>query len=236
MAREHFGAGDPLGQSLVIDLGGPVTATIVGITGDVRVFGQAADAPPLVYLHARQRPAPYMQLVVKSAAPVEDVSSIIRREVLALDPEMAVARIDRMETLVADSVAQPRFAMLLVAAFAVVTLILTLVGLYGTLAYLVARRRREIGIRIALGATARDVRQIILRQGARMIAIGVAIGLAASLFTGRLAALVAFEFGSSGLIVPAIVAIAAALVALTAVVVPARRAARLDALVALRDD
>jgi putative ABC transport system permease protein len=236
MAREHFGGDGALGQSLAIDLGKPVIATIVGITGDVRVFGQAAEAPPLVYLHARQRPALYMQLVIKSAAPVEEVASIVRRHVLGLDPQMAVARIDRMETLVADSVAQPRFAMLLVGAFATVTLVLTLVGLYGTLAYLVARRRREIGIRVALGATARDVHRIILRQGARMIAFGVAIGLVASLFTARLAAAATVEFRTSGLLVPAIVALVAALVALTAVLVPARRAARLDALVALRDD
>jgi putative ABC transport system permease protein len=198
------------------------------------VFGQASDAPPLVYLHARQRPAPYLQLIVRSAAAPADVAAAIRRHVLALDPALAIARIDTMDALVADSVAQPRFSMLLIGSFAALASTLTLIGLYATVAYLVAQRRREIGIRLAIGATRGDIGRMVLRQGATLVAAGIAMGAVGSLLTSRLASALLVNVGSAD---PILVGMAAALLtvaSLTAVLVPTRRAAAVEPSTALR--
>jgi putative ABC transport system permease protein len=236
MAREFFGDDDAIGQGIVVDVGEQVTAQVVGVTGDVRVFGQAGDAPPLVYLHGRQRPAPYMQLILRSAAAPADVAAAIRRHVLALDPALAVARIDTMDALVADSVAQPRFSMLLIGSFAALASTLTLVGLYATVAYLAAQRRREIGIRLAMGATGSDIRRMVLRQGAALVAAGIAIGAVGSVLSSRLASALLVDLGSLD---PLLVGVAAALLtiaSLAAVLVPAQRAAAVEPLMALRAD
>ncbi len=228
LAREYFGDDTPLGQHLVIDVGELVTSRVIGVTGDVRIFGQANEAPPMVYLHARQRPASYMHVIVKSAATPLDVASAIRRHVQALDPTLAVSRIDQMEALLADSVAQPRFSMLLIGSFAAFALVLTLVGLYGTLAYLVSQRRREIGIRLAVGATRRDIRHMVLRQGGALIAIGIPLGLFLSLFTSRVASTLLPEVRTVDLRLLAFVAGLLALASFAAVLIPAIRAARVD--------
>ncbi len=233
-AREHFGAEPPVGQTLVIDLGKPVNATVIGVTGDVRVFGRDNDAPPIVYFSARQRPTPMMQVVVRSASPSADVGAAIRGHVQALDPALAIARIDRMDALMADSVAQPRFAMVLIGSFASLALILTLVGVYGTLAYIVAQRRREIGIRLAIGARRRDIRKMVLRQGAALIAIGIPLGLVVSLFTSRLARAVVVDVQPANPLVLVSVAVLLATASFIAVLVPANRAARVEPLDALR--
>jgi putative ABC transport system permease protein len=234
MAHEFFGDDAAIGQRIVVDVGEHVIAQVIGVTGDVRVFGQASDAPPLVYLHARQRPAPYLQLIVRSAAAPADVAAAIRRHVLALDPALAIARIDTMDALVADSVAQPRFSMLLIGSFAALASTLTLIGLYATVAYLVAQRRREIGIRLAIGATRGDIGRMVLRQGATLVAAGIAMGAVGSLLTSRLASALLVNVGSAD---PILVGMAAALLtvaSLTAVLVPTRRAAAVEPSTALR--
>jgi putative ABC transport system permease protein len=236
LAREYFGDEGAVGQHLVIDLGNRVTARVVGVTGDVRVFGQANEAPPLVYLHARQHPAAYMQVIVRSTAGTAEIASAIRRHVQALDPTLAPSRVERMEALLTDSVAQPRFAMLLIGSFAALALTLTLVGLYGTLAYLVTQRRREIGIRLAVGATRREIRQMVLRQGAALIAIGIPLGLFASLFTSRLASVLLLEVRPADPLLLAAIAVLLTLASLAAILIPAIRAARIEPLVALRAD
>jgi hypothetical protein len=118
VAREHFATEDVIGQRVVIDLGESVTAEIVGLAADVRIFGQGNDAPPMVYVPARQHPAAYLQAIVRSAMPTVDVASTIRRHVQSLDGALAPGRTERMDGLVADSVAEPRFAMLLIGSFA----------------------------------------------------------------------------------------------------------------------
>jgi putative ABC transport system permease protein len=235
-ARDFFGADDPIGRHLVIDLGDRVTAEVIGVTADVRVFGQANESPPVVYLHARQYPTSYMQVIVRSASAPRDVATAIRRHAQALDPALAVSRMIQMEALLADSVAQPRFSMLLIGSFAVMAVVLTLVGLYGMLAYLVTRRRREIGIRLAVGATRGQIRQLVVREGAVLIAAGILIGLVASLFTSRLASSLLFQVRPADPLVLASVAVVVAVASFAAVLVPAVRAARVEPLMTLRSE
>jgi putative ABC transport system permease protein len=235
-ARDLFGEDAPIGSRLVIDLGEPVVAEIVGVTTDVRVFGQANEPPPLVYVHAKQHPTSYMQVMVRSAAAPADVASAIRRHAQGLDPALAVSRVLQMEALLADSVAEPRFSMLLIGSFSVLAVLLTLVGLYGTLAYLVMRRQREIGIRMAVGATRSHIRHWVLGQGAVLIAMGIPIGLVASLFTSRLASSLLFEVRPGDPLVLAAVAMVLAVASFAAVLVPAIRATRVEPLMTLRGE
>jgi putative ABC transport system permease protein len=234
LSREYFGNASPIGQRLVVDLGAPVAATVIGVTADVRVFGQASEAPAILYLHAKQHPSLTMHTIVKSSAATADVGTAIRRHVLALDPALAISRTEQMAALVADSVAEPRFSMLLIGSFACLAAMLTLIGLYGTLAYMVSERRREFGIRLALGATAGDIRRMVLRQGAAIVAIGTPIGLGASLFTSRLASALVSDLRPPDAVVLAFVAGLLASLSLVATLIPAQRAARIEPLVAIR--
>jgi putative ABC transport system permease protein len=236
MAREHFGSEDAVGQRVVVDLGEPVTAEVVGVAGDVRIFGQANDAPAMVYLHARQHPLPFMQAIVKAAVPPGEVASTIRRQLQTLDPVLAPGRTERMEALLADSVAQPRFAMLLIGSFAGLALTLTLVGLYGTLAYLVSQRQREFGIRLAIGATRGGIRRMVFQQGLALIACGVPAGCVLSLFTSRFASAALLNMEGADPLVLAGVAALLTVTSLAAMLGPAQRAAAVDPLAALRAD
>jgi len=235
-ARLLFGEANPVGGRLVDDLGTPLTAEVVGVTGDVRVFGQSNEAPPIVYLHARQHPVAFMQAVIRSSAPVADVTATLRSSVQALDPWLAISRVDRMERLVADSVAQPRFAMLLIGSFAGLALLLTTIGLYGTLAYLVSRRRREFGIRLAIGATRWDVSGMVLRQAAALVVAGVPAGVLGTVLAWPIVARFLAAAQPLDPVVVAGVAVGLAAVSLCAAFVPAHRAARVEPVVALRDE
>jgi putative ABC transport system permease protein len=236
MAREHLGSDDAVGQRVVVDLGEPIIAEVIGVAGDVRIFGRANDAPPMVYLHARQHPATFMQAIVKAAMPPGEVASTIRRHLQTLDPVLAPGRTERMEALLADSVAQPRFAMLLIGSFAGLALTLTLVGLYGTLAYLVSQRQREFGIRLAMGATRGCIRRMVFRQGLALIACGVPAGIVLSLFTSRFAAAFLLNVQGSDPMVLAGVAALLTVTSLAAMLGPAQRAAGVEPLAALRAD
>jgi len=236
MAREYFGSEDALGQRVIVDLGTLITAEVIGVAGDVRIFGQANDAPPMLYLHARQHPAIFMQAIVRAAVPPAEVASTIRRQLQTLDPMLAPGPTERMEALLADSVAQPRFAMLLIGSFAALALTLTLIGLYGTLAYLVSQRQREFGIRLAMGATRGRIRRMVFQQGLVLIACGVPAGIVLSLFTSRFASAFLWNLQGSDPLVLSAVAVLLTATSLAAMLGPAQRAASVEPLAALRAD
>ena len=233
LARDFFGREQVIGEHLAVDLGSTVVAEIVGVTGDVRMFGQAIEAPATVYLSAHQH-ASFMQLIIRTAPGAQDVASIVRETVAAVDPMLAPSRVEMMEALLADSVAQPRFTMVLIGAFATVAAILAVVGLYGTLAYFVSRRRHEIGVRLALGATAGDIVRMVMRQGTALIVAGIVLGLAGALFATKFAARLLFEVRPADPFVFGAVAALVTLTSLAAIALPARRAARVEPLAALR--
>jgi len=175
-------------------------------------------------------------IVVRSATITPELTESVRKEIHALDPALAIYNADTMESHLRDALFLPRLAGTLFGVFGFVGLTLAAVGLYGVMSYSVSRRRNEIGVRMALGAQAKQVRQLIVRQGMSLVLIASAIGLAAALAVAKVAA--SFLYGvkphdpTTFLVVPLFLAA----VALTACWLPARQAAKLDPMVTLRSE
>jgi putative ABC transport system permease protein len=236
VAARAFGSDPPLGRRLVVDFGKPTTVEIVGIVADVRQFGPESGPPPTVYLSARQLPSAFMHVVLRVAGDAAVVGSTLRENLRSIDPALAPSPVRSMQGLLDESVAQPRLRMLLTGAFSSIALTLTLVGLYGTLAYGVSRRRRELGIRLALGAQRRQVLGLIARQGALIVVTGLAIGLVSAAFLTRFLTTLLFEVQPLEPLIFAGVPLVIGATALVPILVPALRAARVNPLTALRID
>jgi putative ABC transport system permease protein len=236
LAERTFGSADAVGRRLVLDLGSPTTVDVVGIAADIRAFGPEGEAPPTIYVSARQIPSASMHVVVRTAADASAFGSTLREILRTLDPALAPAPVRSMQGLLDESIAQPRLRMLLTSVFSSVVVMLTLVGLYGTLAYAVARRRRELGIRLALGAQRAQVLGLVARQGALVVALGLAIGLILSAFLTRFLASLLFEVRPLDPVVFVGVPALFVTTALLPVLVPAVRASRVDPVTALRTE
>ena len=212
-------------------------STIVGVVADVRHFGLDAEPRPMLYAPHAQRPAPSMTLVLRVAAGAGDPPRLVpsvRAIVRSLDPNQPLGEAITLERVVAESVGQPRFRTALLATFAAVAALLAAVGIYGVLAYAVARRTPEIGVRVALGARPADVLALVVRQGMALTALGLALGLAGALAASRVLAGLLFGVGVSDPAALAGAVLFFATVAFLAILVPARRAAAVDPMVAMR--
>jgi putative ABC transport system permease protein len=209
---------------------------IVGVVQSTRHFGIEAPAKPEVYVPHTQAPSPFMVLVVRAQGDPARLIAAIRAEVAALDPQQAMFAFQTMEDLLATAGSRRRFQTSLLAAFAALALLLAAIGVYGVMAYTVAQRTREIGLRLALGAQPRDVVAMMLRKGLLMTMTGMAFGLAGAVGLSRL--LTNLLFGVSALDAPTFAAVGALLmlVAAVAAYIPSRGAARIDPLAALRED
>jgi putative ABC transport system permease protein len=236
VATRAFGSDYALGRRLVVDFGNPTTVEIVGIVADVRQFGLESDAPPTVYLSARQLPSAFMHLVLRTADDAAGVGSTLREILRHIDPSLAPAPVRSMQALLEESVSQPRLRMLLTTVFSSVAVMLTLVGLYGTLAYGVSQRRRELGIRLALGAQRRQVLALIARQGGLIVVTGLAIGLGAAAFVTRFLSTLLFQVQPLDPMIFAAVPVLFGATALVPILLPAVRAARVNPVKALRTD
>jgi putative ABC transport system permease protein len=175
-----------------------------------------------------------MTLTLRASGDPLSYVAAVRKEAQALDDNLAVANVQTMERLVSDSIAAPRFVMLLLGSFAGVALLLAGLGIYGVMAYSVAQRTQEIGIRIALGSQARDVLRLVVGQGMKLALVGVGIGLAASFGLTRLMSKLLFGVSPTDPLTFAAIVVLLLLTALLACWVPARRATKVDPLVALR--
>ena len=243
-ARQFFAVEDAIGRRLLPGGRGrpngpqqPPPAnwlTIIGIVRDVKSARVEAGPAPLLYRSVLQTSNLNLTLVVRTRTDPSMLAEPIRREVRAVDPNEPVFSVRTMDAVVASSLAQRRFTMLLLALFAATALALSAIGIYGVMAYFVTQRTHEIGIRMALGASRRDVVTMVLGQGARLATAGVAVGLVGALAITR--AIATLLFGVSPRDPGTLVALAAALtaVALLACYVPARRATRVDPIRALR--
>jgi len=213
----------------------PMRLTIVGIVRDVKNGRLDAADAPLLYRSVLQTSNLNLTLVVRTRHDPATLAEPLRREVRAVDPNEPLFGVRTMDEVVGATLAERRFTMLLLALFAVTALVLSAIGIYGVMAYFVTQRTHEIGVRMALGASAADVLAMVLGQGARLAAAGVAAGLAGALVVTR--AIATLLFGVSARDPATLVALSAALtgVALLACYVPARRATRVDPVNALRE-
>ncbi len=233
MARRYFPGDEPLGKRLVFG-GGKDLREIVGVISDVKFFGLSLDARPSMYFPQAQTPARGMSLVVRTQGDPLALASAIRGQVSALDRDLAVSSVMTMEQLVSTSLSEPRFTLLLLAAFASVAMLLSAIGVYGVVSYSVTQRSHEIGVRIALGAKARDVLKLVVGQGMSLVFGGVGLGLMAAFAISRLMESLLFGVSATDTTTFALTALLLAAVALGACVVPARRAAKVDPMESLR--
>ncbi|HMF55989.1 MAG TPA: ABC transporter permease [Pyrinomonadaceae bacterium] len=237
-ARKFFPDQDPIGQRLTLDddSNQPLPPReIVGIVGNIRFEKLDDEVQPEFYVPYTQSPSSSMQVIVRSTAPDAAVlTPSVRAAIKGVDSNMLIWETHTMDELVGRSVAPQRFNMLLLALFATVALILASVGIYGVMAYSVAQRTHEIGIRMALGAQRVDVLRMILSQGMMLALVGVCIGLIAAIAATRIMRTLLYEISPTDMTTFATVSLLLAGVALLACIIPARRATKVDPMVALR--
>lgn len=231
LARKLWPGRNPIGQQLAQPAMGsgdpnPVHWTVVGIAADARMLGLRAPALPSVYLSFRQQNAQTMWLVLRSRQPSATLAAEVRHAVLAVAPDQPLTDLTTMEQRLDESIASVRFPGLFLDAFAALAVLLACLGIYGVLSHFVARQSREIGIRMVLGASRREVMQQILRQGLAPVLAGTLLGLAGAIVLGRALASLLYQVRPyDGLTVVASVAILIS-VAVLAVLLPAHRACR----------
>jgi putative ABC transport system permease protein len=234
MARTLFAGEDPIGKRVHITMGPEIFREIVGVVGDVKQNGLDEETKIQTYEPFAQEPSSVMTLVVRSSSDPSSLTGAIRNEVLALDKEQPLNSTRTLSDMISRSVAQQRFSMILLCGFALVALVLAAVGLYGVMSYSVTQRTHEIGIRMALGASSSDVLRLVVGQGAALATAGVATGLAGAWLLTRLMTSLLFGVSATDAFTFAIVPVLLAGVALAASIIPARRAAKVDPMIALR--
>ncbi|MEO8126857.1 MAG: ABC transporter permease [Bryobacteraceae bacterium] len=236
LARRSFPNEDPIGKRIQCGLDSPKWMTIVGVVGDVRASSPASAPGPELYMPFQQHPimANELQLAIRTAVNPASLQNAVQRKIRQLNPTVAI-RSTTMETMVADSVATPRFRTFLVTIFAAVALLLSMSGVYGLMSYLVTRRTSEMGVRMALGATPADIVLLILRRAALLAVAGLVAGLVIATSASKLLESMLFGLTHTDTLTYAIAAAALALVTLLAAALPAYRAARIDPATALRE-
>ena len=246
MARSLFPGQDPIGRYATIGgVGeGAVKAQIVGIVGHVRHWGLERDATATIraqlYAPMMQIPDQFMSfvsastVVLRTAGEPLEYQNAVRAQVLGSDRDQPVWDVKSMETMIADTLAERRFSMLLLGMFAGIALLLASVGIYGVISYLVSQRTREVGIRLALGARTEDVLRLVVGRGALLALAGIGIGLAAALAATQALSKMLFGVSASDPLTYVAVALVLGGVGVLASYLPARRAAAIDPMVALR--
>jgi predicted permease len=240
-ARQFFPNEDPIGKTIALGWGrGPgkprAGGEVVGIVGDVKDAGLNEPNPPQIFLPYRQWPVGSMTMIVRTAVPPMNLTDAIRAEVYAVDSSLPVSNVSTLDAIVAKSISQQRFYMLLLTIFAGVALVLAAVGIFGVLSYAVSQRTREIGIRMALGAQGGTVIRLIVRQAMLLVAAGVAAGLTLGLLLSQTMAKMLFAIKPTDPPTYITVSLTLAAVSLFASWLPARRATRVDPIVALRSE
>src|SRR5881394_12724 len=237
-AKKFFPTEDALGKRLTLPPRPPQTIPtvleVVGVVGDIPRDGLDSNTPYQVYASLNQRGWPFATLLVRSPLPVETLSQTIQRAIWEFNPEQTISNIAPVRTLVKQSLTQPQLYLTLFSLFALLALLLAAIGLYGLIAYSVAQRTREFGIRYALGAQVRDVLRLVMGQGARLTALGLGLGLLAAVAVARLMETLLFRTRAYDPLVFAGVVFLLAIIGLLAALLPALRATKADPVAALR--
>jgi predicted permease len=240
MAAQLWPGADPIGKR--IRTGGfDVKAdtpwmTVVGVVGRVKQDALDADSRMAIYHAHTQRPGRAMNVVLRSGSDPAALTSAVRKQIRDIDPDLPLYNVRTMEQRVDESLARRRFSMLLLTLFACLALGLAAIGIYGVIAFLVSQSTREVGIRMALGATPREILMLIVRQGLVVAVLGVAAGLAGAFVLTRFMNTLLFGVHPTDPLTFVAIAAALAMVAVLASYVPARRAARVDPMVTLRSE
>jgi putative ABC transport system permease protein len=239
MAKKFWPGQDPVGQHVGLGSKRYPLMTVVGVVADIKHLSFREEPGPEIYVPFTQKSYPSlltMQVVLRTKSDPTAITTSVRDAIHSVDADLPLAAVTTLDALVDTSMAQPRFSVLLVGAFAAFALLLASIGLYGVISYSVAQRTREIGVRIALGAQRRAVFAMVLREGMGLALFGIVIGVAVALAVTQ--TLAAFLYGVRPADPLTFVTVSIVLlgVALAASYIPARRATRVDPMVALRHD
>jgi predicted permease len=237
LVRKSFAGENPIGRTIFCPFDSLRAMTIVGVVGNVRQYGPASEQMPECYMPYTQHAynGATLSIVVRTDGEPTALANAMRRIAHARSPQVPV-KFTTLEASLAENVAAPRFRMLLFAIFAALAACLAVAGVYGVMAYVVGQRSNEIGLRMALGASSRSVLGLILSQGLVLASWGLALGLAAAVATARLLTTMLFQVKPNDTQVYLAVAVLLGIVALLASYVPARRASKIDPLVAIRQE
>jgi putative ABC transport system permease protein len=234
LAQRMFPNEDPLGKRIRSWRDENLLREIVGVVQDVRYFGRADELRGLVYVPYSQNTWRAMLLSVRTSGDPAALIGSIRDQIWSLDRDLAIANPKTMNEILAQSVAPQRFSMLLMTVFAAIAMVLAMVGVYSVLSYTVAQRSHELGVRMALGARGSDVMKLVLAHGMKLTVIGTGIGLGVAFAVTRLMKSLLYEIGATDPATFAVVTGLLILVGLAACLIPARRATKVDPMVALR--
>ena len=242
--RQYFPSENPIGKHITIGWGwqrsenkaDTVSAggEIVGIVGDVKAFGPSEAPPPTVYLPFDQAPITDVSLLVRSSAEPSLIITGARAAIREVDADLPIFDVKTMADALSESVSQPRFYAILLGSFAAIALIIAALGIYGVISYAVSQRTRELGIRIALGAQRERVVRLVIGQGLTLTLVGIAIGIVGAYALTRLITSLLFGVAPADPLTFAVVALLFVAVACLASYLPARRAAAVDPIIAMR--
>ena len=234
MARRFWPDQDPIGKQIKIDAEDGATGAVIGVVGDAKHYWLEEESQPQMYEAYSQAPGIFATVVVRTTVEPMSLAEPVRQAVWKVDGDQPMWKVRTLESLIDRSTANKRFLMVLMGVFAALALALTVIGLYGVMSYAVSQRTQEIGIRMALGAGARNIHRMVLRQGMTLVLIGVAFGLAASWLLTRLMANLLFGVSATDLLTFVSISSLLTIVALLACWIPARRAMKVDPIIALR--
>jgi putative ABC transport system permease protein len=234
MARRFFGDKDPIGRQVGFGCEKDLCRTIVGVVGDTRLEKIGTVAVPELYLPYLQFPNNSMTLLVRTTSDPMTLVAAVRSGLHIVDKDQPVSAVNTLERHVADSVAQPRLTMQLLAIFAALALLLAALGIYGVISYSVAQRTHEIGVRIALGAKTYDILRLIVKEGMTVALVATGIGLAGAFLLTRVMETLLYGVSATDPFTYAAFSLLLILVAAAACFIPARRATRVEPGVALR--
>lgn len=208
--------------------------SIVGVVKDIRYSGMTSDFIPEFFLPHKENTWRGMHIVLRTQGNAEALAPALRATVLELDPNLPLNNIETMESLISESIWMNEFLTTLFGMLAVIALVLAVIGIYGVINYQVSQRTHEIGIRMALGAQMEDVRRLVVRQGLKLVGLGIVIGIPAALGLMRFMSMLFYGISPNDPVTFAVITVAAIIVGLAASYIPARRATKVDPMIALR--